>query len=178
MDDAHDEPYRFFDPGTARSFRALAACVVPADGDAPGADDPRCLRLADAALAERPEQDRKLLSTFLRALEWLPMLRHGRRFSSLGVARATAFLNALERNRLVPALRAGVFGVKAYALLGFYGHELSFDEIRYPGPRRDAPYYQLRVSAPGRGGGAGSGAGADGAHGDHGTQGRNDGSGA
>lgn len=147
MDDAHDDaPLRFFDAGTARTFRALAACVVPADGDAPGADDPRCVRLADAALAERPEHDRKLLTTFLRALEWLPLLRHGRRFSSLGVVRATAFLNALERNRLVPALRAGVFGVKAYALLGFYGHELSFDEIRYPGPRRDAPYYQLRAA--------------------------------
>ena len=138
------QTYRFFDAGTVETFRAVAECIVPAEDGAPGAHDEQCLRLADASLADRPEHDRKLLRTFLLAVEWLALLRHGRRFSKLPLERRSDFLRALERNRVVGKLRAGVFGLKAYALLGFYGNELSFDEIGYPGPRTDAPYYQLR----------------------------------
>ncbi len=138
------EPYRFFDAGGAATFRALAACVVPPQGEAPGADHDACVALADRSLSERPERDQRLLRIFLRALEWLPLLRYGRRFSRLDLARRTAFLTLLERNRSVGKLRAGVFGLKTYALLGYYGSDLSFAEIGYPGPRLDAPYYQLR----------------------------------
>ena len=38
-----------------------------------------------------------------------------------------------------------MFGLKNFALLGYYGSELPFAELGYPGPRRDAPYYTLRA---------------------------------
>jgi len=135
---------RFFDARTLATFAAAARCIVPPEPDSPGADEETCLRLADRMLSERPAADQRLLRTFLRALEFLPLFRHGRRFSRLPPDRAAAFLQTLERTTLVARLRAGVFGVKTFALLGYYGSDLSHGELGYPGPRLDAPYYQLR----------------------------------
>jgi len=139
--------YRFFDRTTLPIFAAAAACIVPTEPHSPGADDPRCLLVADGMIAERPAADQQLLRAFLRALQLLAVLRHGRAFTALSPARRLSLLRALERNRLLPRLRAGVFGLKNFALLGYYGSELCFGELGYPGPRMDAPYYTLRKAA-------------------------------
>jgi hypothetical protein len=122
-------------------FAAAASCVVPADEHGPGADDPRCIELAVAAIALRPAADQRLLRVFLTALQLLPVLRYGRPFTRLDAARRLAVLRYLGRTRLSAKLRAGVFGVKNFALLGYYGGERAFAELGYPGPRLDAPYY-------------------------------------
>jgi len=135
--------YRFFTPETAATFRAAAACIVPADEESPGADAEEAILVADRALAGRPERDRKLLTTFLRAVEILPIFRYGRRFSNLDLARRDSFLRFLERGPIAKFLQ-GFFGLKTFALMGYYAQDATFRELGYPGPRLDAPYYQLR----------------------------------
>ncbi|HMI93463.1 MAG TPA: gluconate 2-dehydrogenase subunit 3 family protein [Polyangiales bacterium] len=137
----------FFDPRSRVVFAAAAECIVPSEPRSPGANDPRCLALAEAAIALRPAADQKLLRTFLRLVELLPLLRYGRRFSRLSLERRQAVLRWLSRTRLSGRLRAGMFGVKNFALLGYYGSELPYAELGYPGPRLDAPYYTLRERA-------------------------------
>lgn len=147
MDEHEGETgYRFFDARSLEVFRAIAASVVPSEPGSPGADGPEALRLADLKLSERPEADRRLLRTFLRAVDGLPRLRYGKPFTRLSSEQRARFLSWLESTRLVPKLRAGFFGVKAYALMGYYGSEACFAELDYPGPRTDAPFYQLRAA--------------------------------
>jgi hypothetical protein len=135
--------FRFFDERTARTFRAAAGCIVPSEPNSPGADSDEAVAIADRALAQRPERDQRLLKAFLRAVEILPVLRYGRRFSNLERDRQRSFLTFLESTRLVSKFRQGFFGLKTFALLGYYGLERTWGELSYPGPRLDAPYYQL-----------------------------------
>jgi len=141
------DSFRFFDERTVATFRAAAGCIVPSEPDSPGADSDEALIIADRALSERPERDRKLLFAFLRAVELLPILRYGRGFSRLRRDQQQAFLRFLQSTRLSPKFRQGFFGLKTFALLGYYGLERTWQELAYPGPRLDAPYYQLRRKA-------------------------------
>lgn len=131
----------FFSPRSRAVFVAAAACIVPSEPSSPGADDPRCVSVAEAAIALRPESDQRLLRVFLTLLEWLPVLRYFTRFSRLSFERRSAVLSWLSRTTLAPKLRAGMFGLKNFALLGYYGSDVAFGELGYPGPRRDAPFY-------------------------------------
>lgn len=135
--------YRFFTPATAATFRAAAGCIVPSDEESPGADAEAAVAIADRVLSERPERDRKLLTTFLKVVEILPLFRYGRRFSRLDAARKEKFLRSLERSSIAK-FRQGFFGLKTFALMGYYALDSTFQELGYPGPRLDAPYYQLR----------------------------------
>jgi Gluconate 2-dehydrogenase subunit 3 len=135
--------FRFFTPETAATFRAAAGCIVPSDAESPGADSDIAIAAADHALAGRPERDRKLLTTFLKVVEIWPIFRYGRRFSNLSRERQEAFLRRLESHGF-SKFRQGFFGLKTFALMGYYAHEDSWRDIGYPGPRLDAPYYELR----------------------------------
>lgn len=137
--------FLFFTPETAATFRAAAGCIVPSD-DSPGADSDEAVAAADRALAGRPARDRKLLATFLKAVEILPVFRHGRGFSRLRRDQQEAFLRSLESSWF-SKFRQGFFGLKTFALMGYYADEGSWREIAYPGPRMDAPYYELRRRA-------------------------------
>jgi hypothetical protein len=136
------DEYRFFSSGALRTFRAIAECIVPSEADAAGASAAAALMVADAAIADRPLQDQKLIRLFLVIIEWLPVLRFARRFSKLSPLKQRRVLEFFESNRS-SSMRAGFFGVKTFALLGFYGFGGTFAELQYPGPRLDAPYYQL-----------------------------------
>lgn len=140
--------YRFFSSGALRTFRAIAECIVPSEADLAGASGSAALMLADAAIADRPVQDQKLIRLFLVIIEWLPLFRFGRRFSKLSRTKQMRVLEFFESNRFVPKFRAGFFGVKTFALLGFYGLGETFAELEYPGPRLDAPHYQLSGRRP------------------------------
>jgi hypothetical protein len=140
--------YRFFSTGALRTFLAIAECIVPSESGRAGASGSAALMLADAAIADRPVQDQKLIRLFLVLIEWLPFLRFGRRFSTLSRTKQRRVLEFFESNRFVPKFRAGFFGVKTFALLGFYGLGDTFAELEYPGPRLDAPYYKLSGRRP------------------------------
>ncbi|HEX2676911.1 MAG TPA: gluconate 2-dehydrogenase subunit 3 family protein [Polyangiales bacterium] len=139
--------YRFFTPQSLAVFRAAAGCIVPSEPGSPGADTEAALTLADAAIADRPARDRRLLGVFLHALQWLPVPRFGRSFTKLSREQQARVLAFLESTTVVPKLRQGFFGLKTFALLGYYGSETTFAELHYPGPRQDAPFYvNLRAS--------------------------------
>src|SRR6185503_1143755 len=107
--------FLFFTVTSAATFRAVAGRIVPSEPDSPGADCEAALRIADRALFERPERDRRLLTVFLKVLEYLPVLRYGRRFSRLRPEAQHAVLRFFETNRWVARLRQGFFGVKTFA---------------------------------------------------------------
>lgn len=137
------QAFLFFTPQTARTFRAAAGCIVPSDRDSPGADSDDAVNAADRALAARPLRDQKLLTAFLKVVEILPVFRYFCRFSGLRRDRQEAFLRGLE-SHWFGKFRQGFFGLKTFALMGHYAHEASWRDIDYPGPRMDAPYYELR----------------------------------
>ena len=136
---SNEGDYRFFDRKTAATFRAAAECIIPAEPGSLGAGCEQALVTADRMIAVRSPADQRKLAAFLRALEVLPLLRYGRRFSRLRPAQRERVLSFLGATSIHPLLRVGTFGVKTYALMGYYGSELAWAELRYPGPRRDAP---------------------------------------
>ena len=132
--------HRFFDARTAATFRAAAECVVPSEPGSEGGGCGQVLLVADAMLARRSPADQRKFAAFLRALEALPLIRYGRRFSALRAEQRERVLAFLSSTRIHPLLRVGAFGVKTYALMGYYGSELAWAEMHYPGPRADAPH--------------------------------------
>src|ERR1041385_3594590 len=95
-------------------FRAVATCVVPEASrlDAAQWDEME-------AIAARPRALQRQLAVFLILLEWLPLLRHGRRLSQLDLARRTSFLDRLQRAPFL-LLRRGFWGVRTLILIGYY----------------------------------------------------------
>ena len=77
-------------------------------------------RLVEKTLESRDEAVKRQLVTFLfRAIEHLPLLRWGRRFTQLPLAERTRFLSALENAPLL-LLRRGFWGVRTLVFLGYY----------------------------------------------------------
>lgn len=97
----------------------MATTVIPdaAKLDARGWDDVE--RTVSAALARRPAAMQRQLGLFVRAIEWLPVLRFGRRFSALDAARRTRVLASLERSPLL-LIRRGFWGLRTLLYMGYY----------------------------------------------------------
>lgn len=111
-------------------FRALATTVVP---EAAHLDEGgwRALEgIVEDALAARPRALRRRLVTFVRLLEWLPLLRYGRRFTGLDPVRRAHFLAAVE-NAPVFVVRRGFWGLRTLILMGYYGRGEAAAEIGY-----------------------------------------------
>jgi hypothetical protein len=145
---ASTSTYGFFDPQTARTFRAAGSCIVPDEPGSPGGGSEQVLCVADAMLARRPQADQRKIAAFLRALELLPLVRYGRRFSALRAEQRARVLGFLGSTTISPLLRLGTFGIKTYVLMGYYGSESTWAELSYPGPRTDAPGQQPPKDAP------------------------------
>ena len=112
------------------TFRAIAATVVP-ETAALDADGWAALEgIVEQALAPHPPRMRRQLVLLIRAIEWLPLLRYGRRFSLLDSARRARFLTALQESRL-RLLRRGVWGLRTLALMGYYAQPRAAASIGY-----------------------------------------------
>jgi hypothetical protein len=101
-------------------FRAVVLTVVP---DAATLDDAgweQLDRLVLRSLSTRPRELRRRLHVFMRLVQWLPLLRLGRPFTSLKPAQRERFLRSLQEHRL-EAIRLGFWGLRTLALLGYYG---------------------------------------------------------
>lgn len=111
-------------------FRAVAATVVP---EAPGLDAPQWAKfeeLVAEALGIRSLRQQRQLRLFLRVVQWLPICRYGRTFTSLDPARRKAFLAYLQDHRL-ELIRTGCWGLRTLALLGYYGRLEAAQTIGY-----------------------------------------------
>jgi hypothetical protein len=80
----------------------------------------RAEAIIEEALAGRAPAMRRQLRLFLRAANWLAVVRTGRTLTSLGPERRSSVCATLER---FPALliRRGFWGVRTLALMGYYG---------------------------------------------------------
>lgn len=131
-------------------FRSVVAAVVP---EARGLEPQgwRALEeVVESALRERPPGLRRRIRLLLRLLEWLPVLRFGRRFTSLDAGRRRRLLSVLESAPLLP-VRRGVWGLRTLAFMGYYGRPEAAGAIGY-----DARLRGRREKGPVRGRGAGS----------------------
>jgi len=131
---SHENSPSKFSPPALSAFRplvrAIACTIVPEavslDGKAWADFD----KLTDAALGGRPPALQRRLQLFLRAIDWLPVFRFGRRFVSLQPAQRAQFLSSLE-NHPVQLIRSGFWGLRTLVLLGFYGRPEAVAAIGY-----------------------------------------------
>ncbi len=117
-------------PRVRGTFRAVAATVVPEAErlDAAGWDELE--RLVEKTLESRDEAVKRQLGLLFRAIEVLPLLRWGRRFTQLRPPERTRFLAALEDAPLL-LLRRGFWGVRTLVYLGYYARPEAGREIGY-----------------------------------------------
>jgi hypothetical protein len=111
-------------------FRAVVSTVVP---EAKQLDEPgwrELEALVEATLRDRPPAMLRQLRLFLRTIQWLPVFRYGRGFTSLSAARRAQFLSHLEDHR-IELIRCGFWGLRTLAFLGFYGRTAAVQGIGY-----------------------------------------------
>jgi len=111
-------------------LRAIAETVIPnaATLDARGWEDVE--RTISAALARRPAAMQRQFAMFVHAIEWLPLLRFGHRFSALDLDRRTRVLAALERAPLL-LLRRGFWGLRTLLYMGYYTRPEAASAVGY-----------------------------------------------
>jgi hypothetical protein len=100
-------------------FRALAATFIPETALAAPETWLRLERVVESALASRPANIRRQVLLFIRVLDWLARLRHGRSLGTLDPARRTALITSVGGSRLL-LLRRGVWGLRTLVQMGYY----------------------------------------------------------
>jgi len=112
------------------AFRAIAATVVP-EATSLDADGWKELeRIIEQALAARPPRLQRQLVILIRAIEWLPLLRYGHRFTRLDSGHRARVLAALQESPLL-LLRRGFWGLRTLALMGYYARPAAAASIGY-----------------------------------------------
>lgn len=86
--------------------------------------------LIEVALRDRPQALQRRLRLFLHLVQWLPVVRYRRPFTSLNPAQRTRFLSYLEDHSL-QLVRVGFRGLRTLALLGYYGRPEAAEAIGY-----------------------------------------------
>ena len=109
---------------------AIAPRIVPSSAQmTPDARD-AMMALIEETLATRTPAMRRQFSLFLRALRWLPYLRHLRPLDRLDGGRQDAALRWFQDNPL-QLVRGGFWGVRTLVLLGYYGQPAHGRVIAY-----------------------------------------------
>jgi hypothetical protein len=127
-------------PPVQAAFRAIALTVVPEATSLTDAEWLAAETVIEHALALRPAAIRRQLQLLIRAIDLLPLLRYGRRFTSLDPASRLAFLSAMQRFPLL-LLRRGVWGLRTLVFMGYYGRPEAGAAIGY---RADARGWEAR----------------------------------
>lgn len=116
-------------------FRAVVRTVVPEAEALDAAAWDELEGLVSESLRDRPPELLRRLRLFLRLVQWGPVFRFGRRFTSLDRDRRARFLAGLQSSRS-DIVRVGFWGLRTLALLGYYGREPAARSIGYrPDPR-------------------------------------------
>lgn len=101
-------------------FRAVVSTVVP---EAKNLGEPgwsELETLVETALQNRPRAMHRQLRLFIRTIQWMPVFRYGRRFTSLSAEQRVQVLCYLQDHRLA-VVRCGFWGLRTLSLLGYYG---------------------------------------------------------
>ncbi|HUM01439.1 MAG TPA: hypothetical protein VL084_04090 [Thermoanaerobaculia bacterium] len=133
--------------GVRETFRAIATTVVPEAERLDAAGWAELERLVEKMLEPRPAAIKRQLRLLIRAIEILPLLRRGSRFSRLAAPDRARFLSGLE-NASVLLLRRGFWGIRTLVFLGYYARPEAGRGIGY---RADARGWEARRAsgAPG-----------------------------
>jgi|SRR5919198_3154363 hypothetical protein len=111
-------------------WRAVATSVVPEAAHLTATEWAEADAIVTRAIAARPSREQRQLALFLRLLEWLPLLRYGRRLPALDAGRRERFLRFVQRG--APLLvRRGFWGVRTLAFMGYYGRPAAAAAIGY-----------------------------------------------
>ena len=134
-------------PPVREAFRAIAATVVPEAGRLDTAGWGELERLVEKMLEPRPSSIKRQLRMLIRAIDVLPLLRRGRRFTRLTAPERTKFLAGLQDAPLL-LLRRGFWGLRTLVYLGYYARPEVDREIGY---RADPRGWEARRTAQGSG---------------------------
>jgi len=116
-------------------FRAVVVTVVPEAKQLVESGWLTLEALVEDALDPRPPSLRRQLQLFLRAIQWLTVVRYGRTFSALGDEQRSRVLRHLQEHP-VERIRCGFWGLRTLAFLGYYGRPEGARAIGYsPDPR-------------------------------------------
>jgi hypothetical protein len=122
-------------PPVRQAFRAIAQTVVP-EAATMGESEWMALEgLVEQLLSQRPALVHRQLGILIHAIEYLPLLTTGRRFSGLDAARRARFLGRLASAPLL-LLRRGVWGLRTLVFLGYYARPGTAAAIGYRADRR------------------------------------------
>jgi hypothetical protein len=102
-----------------RPFRALATVFIP---ETAAAEEAAWLRLEDivaGALAARPPAIARQVLLFVRTLDGLSLVRHGRRLADLDLAARARLVEKLSTSPLL-LFRRGVWGLRTLVQMGWY----------------------------------------------------------
>lgn len=122
------------------AFRAVATTVVPEAARLDEAEWAGLEGIVERALALRPPRLRRQLRTLIQLLEWLPLVRYGRRLTALDPARRARVLTRVQ-DAPVLLLRRGFWGLRTLILMGYYARPAARVEIGY---RADARGWEAR----------------------------------
>jgi hypothetical protein len=111
-------------------LRAIGTTVVPEAADLDETAWLALERIVSDAVAPRPPALQRQFLLFIRLIEWLPLLRYGRRFTHLDVGPRTRMLTALQDAPLL-LLRRGFWSLRTLLLMGYYGRPEAAREIGY-----------------------------------------------
>jgi hypothetical protein len=111
-------------------LRAIGATVVPESMHLDAAGWSTLERIIGDAIAPRPPAVQRQLRLFIRLVEWMPLVRFGKRFTRLDPERRTRVLTGLENAPLL-LLRRGFWGLRTLVLMGYYGRPDAAREIGY-----------------------------------------------
>lgn len=131
-------------------FRSVTATVVPRARELAEEEWQRLEAVVEDALSARPPALRRQLRLLLRALEWGPVLRWGRPFTSLSQGARRRVLGILQDAPLL-VLRRGFWGLRTLAFMGFYGREEARRSIGYRAHLRGRRGRDQPVAGQGRG---------------------------
>jgi hypothetical protein len=82
------------------------------------------------AVAKRGERVQRQFVMFLRLVQNLAVARYGKVFTSLDPGRRTAFLESIERSRLL-LVRRGLWGVRTLVFMAYYTRDDATEAIGY-----------------------------------------------
>ena len=100
-------------------FRALAAVFVPEIGTADDAAWRRLEGIVAGALASRPPGLARQVFLFIRILDIMSLVRHGRRLADLEPDTRTKLIERVGTSRLL-LFRRGVWGLRTLVQMGWY----------------------------------------------------------
>jgi len=101
-------------------FRAVVTTVVPEASDLDEQGWRELEAISESLLRDRPAALKRQLQMFLRAIQWLPVIRYARPFTSLKPAARTRVLAHLQ-NDPIQVIRVGFWGLRTIVLAGYYG---------------------------------------------------------